>query len=196
MIVWSIRSVSELKILETHGRFFTADQKVPDFRRDSYAWMAARLGKQVARPPYINFPVWAWYQWRGPTHPRPDLRVSSHLPRGMEGALIKLDIPEHQLLLSDFQRWHAVLNRHYLPESRRDEERFERALRHSGVKPKWPYPEPFATEVEQSWERIFDLSMRMYRRNYWGPRDKVAIQAVFWEIRTENVIEVRRFHAR
>lgn len=44
------------------------------------------------------------------------------------------------MLLSDFDRWHAVLNRRSLPTTRADELRFERALREAGRRTNGPTP--------------------------------------------------------
>jgi len=46
----------------------------------------------------------------------PDLRSCGHLPRGIPGIRLELEVEEERVLLSDFSMWHAVLNQTYLAE--------------------------------------------------------------------------------
>lgn len=45
-------------------------------------------------------------------------------------------------------------------------------------------------------ERIFEFGPRARPTSYWGPRTEAPVQAVFWELRPEEVRAVRRFVAR
>lgn len=72
------------------------------------------MAKRISSPPFgVNYPIWAWHLWEGSSN-RPDMRKSSYAPRGTPIVRIKLDIPENEILLSDFDLWHYVLNHWYL----------------------------------------------------------------------------------
>lgn len=108
--------------------------------------------------------------------------------------MLELELPAHQVLLSDFQKWHAVLNRSYLADSEDELEDFEEALQSAGVPDTWPYPEPFATHVVKSWERVFDIEGGEVA--LWGPVEERQVQAAFWELHPEHVRRVFSFRAR
>jgi hypothetical protein len=125
------------------------------------------------------YPLWAWYRFDGIRRPRPDLRTAGFFQRGTPAVLWELEVPEGHALLSDFQRWHAVLNRVYLPCSEADAQRFEADLRRAGIPERWPYPEPFREQVLRSWQRIFDLEDAC---DAWEPPAERQIQAALWEL--------------
>src|SRR6218665_994059 len=194
LILWTIRQEKELRLLEQRGRLRSDGRRVPDYRREAYAWMGARLAEQVPRPRGCHYPLWAWAQYAGSSRPRPDLRARGHCPPGTRAVLLELELPRKHVLLSDFQKWHAVLNRRYLADTERQHGTFERALRRAGVPETWPYPEPFASQLIGSWNRVFDLSGK--DTAYWGPLNQREIQAVFWELRAEHVRGITGFRAR
>lgn len=155
----------------------------------AYRWMAAQLRRRAGPPPAgVSLPLWAWAK-------RPDLRESAHLRRGVPGVLVELEVPARSVLLSDFERFHAVLNRHYLERSPEDDARFARRLEKAGCEA-WPYPPALRREVEQSWLRVFRFGPRDRDPRSFGPLEEASVQAVFWELRREQVVSERRFRAR
>jgi hypothetical protein len=54
-------------------------------------------------------------------------------------------------------------------------------------------PEPFESELQATWERVFDLD-RPRRTKLWGPIDK--IQGVTGYVRLDEVKRVEEFVAR
>lgn len=157
--------------------------------------MAEQLTQRVGLPPQgCRYPLWAWARYNGIRHPRPDLRASGHCRPGTQATMLELELPAHQVLLSDFQKWHAVLNRSYLADSEDELEDFEEALQSAGVPDTWPYPEPFATRVVRSWERVFDIEGGEVA--LWGPVEERQVQAAFWELHLERVRRVFSFQAR
>ena len=152
---------------------------VDPYMRPAYRWMARELARRVGPPPRgVKLPLWAWVE-------RPDLRSGAHLQRGTRGVLLELELPRRAVLLSDFERFHAVLNRHYLARSAADEARFERRVARS-----------HRSEVEASWPRIFSFAARARDPAYYGPADEATVQAVFWELHEEQVLSTRAFTAR
>jgi hypothetical protein len=85
-------------------------------------------------------------------------RLTAARARGTQGVRLELELDPAEALLSDFDAWHAVLNRGYLGLSVAEDEawyrRFEAAVPNRWA---WPPPEPWYSDILTSWERIFDL---------------------------------------
>lgn len=95
---------------------------------------------------------------------------------------MEVEIPDKDVLLSDEELWHFVLNDFYLSDATNEveynaaEEAFD-AL---------PEDEQRAVK-EKSWERIFFVSPPV--DNEWV-RVGCYIQATFWELRREQIVKV------
>lgn len=135
--------------------------------------MQRRIG---APPPGVRYPVWAWYQYQDERARRPDLRRSAHAPSGTPLVLIEFELPDDQVLLSDFELWHYVLNDWYVAA---------RVWRDR------TYPPDVR---ERSWRRIFDLDRIIV--DLAGPRSGRSIQATVWQVPMSVVRRVRPFVAR
>jgi hypothetical protein len=101
-------------VLECNELHIDADKAIDSWLRPAYDWMVGQLEQRVKNYPCNKYPIWAWY------HPKPDLRLSGHLPRGTSGVRVEFLVSSDRVLLSDFEAWHAVLNCWYLSLS--DEE--------------------------------------------------------------------------
>ena len=124
------------------------------------------------------------------------MRFSGH---GMPGARcfrLTLEIPESDVLLSDFDLWHIVLNGGYLATSEAEDEAFDSELAAAGVPLAGPYPGPFMARVEQSWQRVFDLDRTGVDPAWHGSTDERGVQATLWQVRASQVRKVERFTAR
>jgi len=185
--LWTVRAADELRSARWPLR---ADPRFVDpYMLPAYRWMAGQLRRKAGPPPRgVTLPLWAWVT-------RPDLRTSAHLPKGRKGVVLELELPEPQVLVSDFERFHAVLNRHYLALNQADDARFDRALARSG-RTEWPFTPAIRTRVEQSWRRIFSDVRGEGGRRYWGAPEHAALQAVFWELPQAAVVGRRAFVAR
>lgn len=195
MRLWTIQTEAAWNALnepgELRGSIAYAD---PDFL-PAYEWIAAQMTARI-RPPDDggSLPVWGWQQFDGKRR-RPDLRQSAHLPRGERGVRIEIEMPDDELLLSDFELWHYVLNYWYLPGSERDAERF--ASTHGREVPSWRKPpaNPMVDRlIRGSWERIFDLEW--CERDIAAPRAEKSIQATFWRLDSAHVVRADSFIAR
>ena len=89
--------------------------------------------------------------------------------------------------MSDFENWHCVLNKSYCDESQSEDE-WNHIM-------EW-YDSLPAEEARQvaleSWDNIFNIEKY---ENEWR-KNGYYVQAVFWEIKAENVIDVRYFTAK
>lgn len=198
MRLWTIQTLAAWEQLRRRGSLRgTLRCSEPSFR-DAYAWMAAQMRVRLGPPPArCRMPVWAWYQWSGCARRKPDLRAAGHLPKGTPGVRLEIEAAEHQVLLSDFELWHHVLNYWYLPESYSDQEAFDAALAAAGLSCFAARPLPdvhFHDVMQASWLRIFDLDWSA--RGIAYPKPKKRIQATLWEIRLDQVLDAKHFAAR
>jgi hypothetical protein len=203
MILWSILTKQAWEQLRQRGRLQADRRHILAEYLGPYLWMAKQMERRLAIPKLRpnTMPLWAWYQWEG-QRKKPDLRAGGHLPTGERGVRIEFEIDDELVLLSDFDLWHYVLDYWYLPVSERDGNSFERKLKKLGLSfyrcsHQRPLPHvQYRREIEQSWERIFDIGWSDRGHVIADPPKKKSIQATFWELRIEAVAEAREFMAR
>jgi len=160
----------------------------PDFL-PAYDWMNEQLTRWVGPPPVgVTYPIWLWRQWEGHSKP-PDLRRNGQLPRGQCGVRLECELSSKNVLLSDFDLWHFVLNNWYLPNDEADADAFEAA--YSQVD-----SEACVRKKVESWQRIFDLDWVDPTGFVTLPNVEKSIQGVVWQIKLEEVKVVRIFTAR
>jgi hypothetical protein len=178
--VWTIQTAEVLHALQAGAVWRARESSVDPEMRAPCRWMARELSQRVEPPSqHDQVPVWVWCQWRGELRRRPDLRAHGHLPPGVAGVRLELDVDASRLLPSDFELWHYALNGWYLPASRGDERAFEAR------------PDP--ARVAPSWQRIFDLAWS--NRRYTVPAAQKSIQAVLWELRPADLRAVTSFRS-
>lgn len=153
----------------------------------AYNWLVKQMEEKIGkRPEGVTYPIWAWHtrEWK---HKKPDLRLSGYMARGEKAVLLELEIPDNEIVLSDFDAWHFVLNRWYLSgalneeDCDRDEAMFETL----------PSAEKEQT-LHKSWKRVFDTTPF---NNDWTCRGRY-IQATFWVLKSEYVKKVQFFTAK
>jgi len=192
MKFWTLQPIRVIEILETKGEF-VCDISKSEYCNEyefikAYNWMASKMdGHGILRPEKeINFPIWAWHtrNWK---QKGPDFRCTGLGRRGERMVCIELEIPNFQVLLSDYNLWHFVLNDMWIDESRCEEEWEEM---HN-----WYDMQPVEVQEllkRESWNRIFDLNP-MYTEWREVGRD---IQAVFWKLRKEMITKIYYFVAK
>ena len=197
MRLWMIVTEPALRVLERDGELVADGRRTSRDFRPAYRWMAEQMTARIGPPPRPGaLPLWAWAQWLGPKQRQPDMRYSGHQPRGTACFRLALDMPDAQVLLSDFDDWHAVLNGWHLSQSEADADAFDADLAAADVPWGWPYPEPFRSRVIGSWTRVFDLD-RSGRDPAWhGDSAQQSIQATLWRLAAGQVGRIERFTAR
>lgn len=166
----------------------------------AYRWLLAYLPD---KPTHVaesqnTMPIWAWYQCHSVDKKKPDLRHSGYLTKGTEAILLEIEKPEEQVLLSDYQLWHHVLNGWYLPSSMADAECFEKELANQAIdiykEELANLPKPIKQKITASWQRIFNLDW--YEQDITDPINQKSIQATFWSLHRDEVVSVKEFVAR
>ena len=134
VILWTVQDVAVWRQLEDSGTY-TASSSRLEFPAEEdtalyhghYAcrWMAEQMRKRIGPPPEgVEFPVWAWYKQQGRPDGKPDMR-QSHYYTGKPCVRMKLDVPDWEVLLSDFNDWHHPLNYWHLSASEEDSDAFD-----------------------------------------------------------------------
>ena len=186
MRVWMIAEATLYTRLRTERILYVDPALADEDFGDAYAWMRGQMARRL--PHYAGH--WPWWAWVHPPcgHVRPDLRerqlYHNGWPVGTPCMRLELDVPDAELLPSDFDMWHAVLN--YSPLVSTDEE--------------WDaieaLPEPEQRSVkEATWPRLFALDEPP--DPFWDGTDRQrTVQACFETLRLADVRGVTVFRAR
>ena len=185
MIMWTIQPYCVYQQLISNGFFYcnpnkSENLKHPDFKL-AYQWMTKQLRARLAPPcNQIITPLWARYRSYAYHYQRPDFRWARDYP---DEVCIEYDIPDDEVLLSDFEIWHFVLNDWYYSsatsekEWEQDERRFDALSKVEQQRIK-----------EESWQQIFDITLR---HGEWT-RNGDVVQGCFWLLRLNQVRRVWR----
>lgn len=187
MILWTIQPFEVYKLIQQTGVYHC------DFSRsmlsdygEQYDWLVQAMKARIGDPPEgVSYPVWAWYMWEG-VRKKPDLR-RERWGNGWKGdrfACMEIDIPEENVVLSDFDSWSIILLHGLLSDSEEEDIKLENEYNSLLEENKKDYR-------DKNWERAFDLS---YVDNDWVHRGD-SIQATFWELRKEDIQKVWFFTA-
>lgn len=149
-------------LLEAH-----ASRAEADFAR-AYGWMLEQMNLRLATPTRST-PVWLWARTS-----RRGLWANVRAPSDHGEVLLQVAVPRRDVLLSDFDGWHNVLNgglhapcRHVACERRPEAcltyvnhryDAFEAQAEAQGCpSPLWPdLTDDLRAEVQASWDLIFD----------------------------------------
>ena len=188
--VWqALQEQGTLLVDPNHPQF--ADERAVDMLA-AYDWLREQMTRRI--PGYTgHYPWWAYehfldlrfYRWHTP-------------PYGQRLVRLELAVPKEQVLLSAYGAWHCVLNRGYLPKAvvwedyEREWHAWEAEAKEAGVEieihgnrtPIIPYPEPWETQLQASWEHIFNVEAR---------RPNETIQATFERLELAQVVKVTEF---
>lgn len=154
MKLWTIQPVEIVDILESNG-FFSCDTKLSenyDDFRDAYDWIIGEMDRRgIPHPVNVDLPLWAWHtrEWQ---HKKPDFRTRGLGDRGRRYACIEFEIPDEEILLSDFGAWHLVLNKGWYSDSKNEKE-WEKLN-------DWYDALPIEEQnrlMMESWQKIFDV---------------------------------------
>lgn len=179
--LWTIQPVIQWENLVRNGVMRSDGRHAFRPYRSAYRWMRQQMKEKIRsyRGPSL---LWAWHS------PKPDLRRRAHLWVGKLGVRIEFEVPRDQILLSDFESWHHVLNGWYLAWSEKEFDDWYKSL------PK-KISDKHVCLIKESWQRIFDLeALAKCDQDWLGPPD--GIQATLEEIRLEQVVRVEHFTAR
>lgn len=198
MILWSIQPESVYTEVLKYGYCLSKKSK-SDFLLDeltipveqqtftrAYDWYIDEMEKRITKPTdyIIELPWWAYYRLNGSSNLK--LEDVDHLDNpGSTMVALKLNVPDSEVLLSDLDLWHIVLNNGYIPDSITTDAFSNNILNHSSKTVD-------DNAIIDSWCRIFDIGE--------CKNDSVTsctdIQATFWVLKREYIVEAIRFVVR
>ncbi|WP_276391889.1 DUF3841 domain-containing protein [Eudoraea chungangensis] len=199
--LWTIQPVAWYNKLLVKGKIY-GDMRfidVHDSWKTAYDWMTHQMELRLGKKPKPRcYPIWAWFQYTDAKHKKPDLRYSGHLSPKTEGVRIEFVKSKKEILLSDFMLWHYPLSfKTYIGINEIDLLQFEELLKSKSLE-QVDYNQltsDYRNKISKSWERIFDLDFT--GNDYYSvPRIDKSIQATFWSLNIDEVVEVKQFIAR
>ena len=169
-----------------------------------YKWMAAQLARKTSRPDGVSLPIWAWKRY-DKDHDKPDMRTwTTEAPEKV--VRLTLDVPDDEVLVSDFDLWHMPLNRGFCSYSEKEGGAFDAWCESVGIdrfhNDIWDFSKQAPElrlarrKVFDSWKRIIDPDPSLFDENWVGKLSESPLQAVFWMIRSEYVKKVEHFTTR
>jgi hypothetical protein len=169
---WTVQSLEKwIKIKELGFLEGDRDNIMDEYYAEYYHWMMKQMSKRLKN--YKGeYPIWLWTK-------RPDLRQRGHIGIGKKGVLLKVEIDEKDVLLSDFMVWHVVLNNGVIFLSD-DEERLYDEGKSDLIK-------------EKSWERVFDLELLKSMTDW---TDLEQLQGTTGRINIKNIKLIKEFTGR
>jgi hypothetical protein len=182
MRLWTVQDKAAYEGLRENG-VLRCNAKLADWLREeefkrSYDWLALEMKKRIGAPPAnVEYPIWAWYLLDG-KNTKPDLRRVEFRNYTGKHYVVEAEVAESDVLLSDEEMWHFVLNNWYFNNSD-DEDATDEADKRFDVLPS----EEQDRVKRESWQKIFEKSLNPWR----------YVQATFWELRTEQVVSARKF---
>lgn len=205
MRLWTIQEENAYKKFKDKGILCGDEKFIYDDMLFHYNWMTKQMKKRIGVPSSekIKYPIWAWYQWRGPNHKRPDLRFSGHFEKGTKGVLLELEVEPENVLLSNFDDFNIVLNYGYMAENEKEYDNFYDELVSYGYchhdlqscDKQSDLLDQFKLRLYESWEKVFDLECNLDEK-WHGKKRERSIQATMWEINWEQVVSVKHFIAK
>lgn len=192
MRLWTIQGVEIYEQLQRDGGAYCTTPTWGDddeFMR-AYRWMAEQIRQRIGEPSIkdIKYPMWAWYQYNSAKSNKPP-RSSHDINEGLS-VYMEIEIPDNDVLLSDFVNWHNVLNQWPITNWKRIVKKTDLLEKEAGKSLGFDdYPVDIRKEIVKSWEAIFDLDRRDNEVGRKNKRNR-SIQATFWMLKPENVLSV------
>lgn len=192
MRLWTIQGIGIYEQLQREGIAYCRKPSMGDDEVFMYAynWMANQMRERIGEPPLkeIIFPMWAWYQYDSAKSKKPPKSILD-VPKGVS-AYMEIEVPDKDVLLSEFSNWHAVLNQCPLSEWKTIFKKTDLLDKEAGrILDFKEYPEEIQKDIEKSWEAVFDLDRRDKDVGRTHKR-KRSIQATFWALYPEYIVSV------
>ena len=138
---------------------------------DAYTWLINQFNQRIPKPNQVTIPIWWWLDNGVRTK-----EFQEDIPPKPVKVIIEADYPNNQILLSDFEKWHYVLNKWYLPDDINNDsddyyDQIDQWFDHLSSHQQ-------QVQMQKSWQQIFNLD------------DQWPIQANTWSIDFANITKV------
>ena len=108
--------------------------------------------------------------------------------------MIECDLPDSDVMLSDYDAWHIALNHSYLELTAEELESYLADRQRYDRQPTQERLDDLRQRYYRSWERIID--MHELTEPDWHPMQKKSVQACFWELKLTDVKSAKQFSAK
>ncbi|MFS0558923.1 DUF3841 domain-containing protein [Brevibacillus sp. 179-C9.3 HS] len=169
-VFWTLQNQEVWEMAQDRG-FLQGDRNYAMFPEE-YEWMIHQMKKRLTKYRGES-PIWLWVD-------KPDLRRTGYFESGVKFVRIKVELDEQEVLLSDYDEWHMILNNDFLANSEQEYEDY-----HQGKD---------TISKEESWERIFEWDR--IRDTEWAGYENRELQGTTGKIDIANVKHVEYFRAR
>jgi hypothetical protein len=188
MRLFHICSTQAYDALYKKGYLSGDGRRIPWYFKYAYQWMTEQMRKRLPpKPAHAGvYPVWAWHTFGGKR--ALDLRHRGFGTQGNRTVRLTIEVPDAQVLLSNYDDWHNPLNNFFLTDNEAESDLWD-ARRQI-----WP-PEEYEAARRLSWEKIFDLQ-RIQDPEWGRPGPPQYVQACFWLLEAHMVRKERWFTAR
>lgn len=152
MRLWTVQPLDVWEQLQQKSHLHVEEDRLPydGYIPDTYRWLVRKLIQRI--PDYPGtLPWWAHCE-------KPDLRWVRHRrPRGRQFVRLELEPLPGSFATIPSWGWNTVFGGYYLAPTREEHDQWMAALRNAVPdEDTWPLPEPWQSELEASWERLFD----------------------------------------
>lgn len=188
--LWTIQPAEVYDYTQKNGSYRCLPAKCPNMEDFliPYQWLTRKMTEKMGSPPQgIEYPVWAWHTY-AKKRKKPDLRRGGHAEQGLQCVCMEIEVPDDQVVLSDFSAWHFVLNDAYLNPDCFDTETSDRD-------DAWLDTLPEEERAKAIWESRDAVFLIQYKNDDWLGWGEY-IQATFWELKAEQIRKVQVFKAR
>ncbi|MDO4283059.1 MAG: DUF3841 domain-containing protein [Clostridia bacterium] len=183
--VWSFQPIEVYQITQKLGSFTCNQNKSTYLQKTNfklaYDWLVKKMKKLIGNPnPHIQYPIWAWYLVDSEnTMPTANHFLFYDPQSDPKVVCLELEISLNQVVLTDFNAWHNVLN-HLYYSAIEDDDEWEQEM-------DWIDMQNFNLRnylIKRSWEKIFFY----FDENYL--REHTYLQATFWELKRSYIKNV------
>jgi hypothetical protein len=176
----SIKSLDELKrdcvIRIKREHLEEKFEEITDHIINLYSWFVKQAEKMVSKPAEVEFPIWCSIS-------------EENMLRQIAGQVIYvLEVDKSEIIYFDGTKWDYVLNHHYLPKNKKDEENYEKDMSKKGFKNTFSFIDgKTAHFYPLEKKRVVDSWMGVFEIDSW---DIFKVQANIWEIRPEMIKDI------
>ena len=195
MILWTIQEESSYGQLINTGVYRADASLIFDEYYSAYKmhydWLIGKMKLLIGNPPDgVEYPIWAWHTWEG-KRKRRDLRCRGYGTRGKRKVQMEIEIPDTQVLLTDFDLWCAMMNGFNLNISTETDLDKDYADLHSAMKSN--NYDLFREQIIKSWDKCIGCN-QCYNELFMCK--KRSVQATFWELKKNQIRKVWHFTCR
>ena len=176
MRLFTVQPKEVLDIINEKGKFVCDPAKSENLANEydtafryAYKWLIGKMNEKIENPNHVEYPVWAWYKIDG----KNELPYFNNSLVNYENqVLLEIEIDDKDVVLTDYNLWHMPLNGCFANMEESDEAWEEKSKWFDSLDPE----ERHRVRLE-SWNCVFDTSGKY-------------IQATFWELKKENIVNV------